>query len=50
MSKWPCIDASYQLSIHLAKQFQRRRLKREKLTDDGCKVMTKAHLALGQVS
>jgi hypothetical protein len=31
----PSIDASYQVSVHLAKQFQRRRLKCEKLTDDG---------------
>ena len=29
------IDASYQVSVHLAKWFQRRRLKCEKLTDDG---------------
>ena len=28
------IDASYQVSVHLAKEFQRRRLKCEKLTDD----------------
>ena len=28
-------DASYQVLIHLAKRFQRRRLKCEKLTDDG---------------
>ena len=27
--------ASYQVSVHLAKRFQRRRLKCEKLTDDG---------------
>ena len=27
-------DASYQVSVHLAKGFQRRRLKCEKLTDD----------------
>jgi hypothetical protein len=33
----PSIDASYQVSVHLAKRFQRRRLKCEKLTDDGCK-------------
>jgi hypothetical protein len=32
----PSIDASYQVSVHLAKRFQRRRLKCEKLTDDGC--------------
>ena len=29
------MDASYQVSVHLAKRFQRRRLKCEKLTDDG---------------
>jgi hypothetical protein len=30
----PSIDASYQVSVHLAKGFQRRRLKFEKITDD----------------
>jgi hypothetical protein len=30
----PSIDASYQVSIHLAEGFQRRRLQCEKLTDD----------------
>ena len=30
----PSIDASYQVSVHLAKGFQKRRLKCEKLTDD----------------
>ena len=30
----PPIDASYQVSVHLAEGFQRRRLKCEKLTDD----------------
>jgi hypothetical protein len=30
----PTIDASYQVSVHLAKEFQRRRLKCEKLTED----------------
>jgi hypothetical protein len=29
----PSIDASYQVSVHLAERFQRRRLKCEKLTD-----------------
>jgi hypothetical protein len=33
------IDASYQVSLDLAEGFQRRRLKCEKLTDDGCQVM-----------
>jgi hypothetical protein len=31
----PSIDVSYQVSVHLAEGFQRRRLKCEKLTDDG---------------
>jgi hypothetical protein len=30
----PSIDASYQVSVHLAEGFQRRRLKCEKLMDD----------------
>ena len=30
----PSIDTSYQVSVHLAEGFQRRRLKGEKLTDD----------------
>jgi hypothetical protein len=46
----PSIDASYQVSVHLAKGFQRRRLKCEKLTDDRCLVMAKAHFAFGKVS
>jgi hypothetical protein len=31
---FPSIDASYQVSVHLAEGFQRRRLKWEKLTND----------------
>ena len=46
----PSIDAFYQVSVHLAKGFQRRRLKCEKLTDDGRQVMAKAHIAFGKVS
>jgi len=46
----PSIDASYQVSVHLATEFQRRRLKCEMLTDDGCQVMAKAHFAFGKVS
>jgi hypothetical protein len=30
----PSIDASYQVSVHMAEGFQRRRLKREKLMDE----------------
>ena len=37
----PSIDASYQVSVHLAKLFQRRRLKCEKLTDAGRQVMAR---------
>ena len=46
----PSIDASYQVSVHLAEGFQRRRLKCEKLMDDGCQVMEKAHVTFGKVS
>ena len=46
----PSIDASYQVSIHLAQGFQRGILKCEKLTDDGRQVMTKAHIVFGKVS
>ena len=46
----PSIDASYQVSVHMAEGFQRRRLKCEKLTDDGHQVMAKAHIAFGKVS
>jgi hypothetical protein len=47
--KGPSIDASYHVSVHLAEGFQRRRLKCEKLTDDGCQVMAKVHIAFGKV-
>jgi hypothetical protein len=43
------IDASYQVLVHLAKQFQRRRLKCEKLTNDGRQV-AKAHIAFRMVN
>ena len=46
----PSIDASYQISDQLALRFQRRRLKCEKLTDDGHQVMAKVHIAFGKVS
>jgi hypothetical protein len=51
----PSIDASYQVSVHLAEGFQRRRLKCEKLTDDKTtderhQWMAKAHFAFGKVS
>jgi hypothetical protein len=46
----PSIDASYQISVHFAKWFQRRTLKYKKLTDDERQVMAKAHIAFGKVS
>ena len=46
----PSIDASYQVSVHLAKGFQRRSLKCEKLKDDERKVMTKTHIFFDKVS
>ena len=45
--KEPSIDAAYQVSVHLAEGFQRR-LKCEKLTNDGRQVMAKAHLAFAK--
>jgi hypothetical protein len=48
--KGPSIDASYQVSVHLAEGFLRRRLNCEKLMDDGCQVVAKAHFAFGKVS
>jgi hypothetical protein len=47
LNRGPSIDASYQVSVHLAEGFQRR-LKCEKLTDDGRQVMAKAHFALAR--
>jgi hypothetical protein len=46
----PSIYTSYQVSVHMVEGFQRRRLKWEKLTDDGRQVMAKAHIAFGKVS
>ena len=48
--KGPSIDATHQVSVHLAEGFQRRRLKCEKLKEDGRQKMAKAHLAFGKVS
>jgi hypothetical protein len=46
----PSIDAFYQVWDQLFLRFQRRRLKCEKLTDDGRQVMAKAHIAFDKVS
>ena len=48
LQRGPTIDASYQVSLHLAEGFQRRRLKCEKLTDDGRQVMAKSSHYLWQ--
>ena len=45
----PSIDASYQVSVHMAEGFPRRRLKCEKLTDSRRRT-PKAHIAFGKVS
>jgi hypothetical protein len=39
----------YQVSVHLAKRFQIRNKKGENLTDHGCQVMAKTHVAFGLV-
>jgi hypothetical protein len=46
----PSIDVFYQVSVHLAEGFQRRRFNCEKLTDDGRQVMVEAHITFGKVS
>ena len=46
--KRPSIDASYQVSVHLAKRFQRRRLKC--VNRRRHQVMAKAHIAFSKVS
>jgi hypothetical protein len=48
LNRGPSIDTSYQVSVHLAEGFHKRRLKCEKLTDDGLQVMAKAHVAFGK--
>ena len=48
--KGPSIDASYKVSVYLVEGFQRRRIKCEKLMDDGRQVMAKAHVSFGKVS
>ena len=50
LQRGPSIDASYQVSLHLAEGFQSRGLNCEKLTDDGRQVMAKAHIDFGKVS
>jgi hypothetical protein len=44
----PSIDASYQVPVHLAEGFQRRRLKCEKLTDNASKTPQPNELKLGR--
>ena len=41
---------SIDTSLHLAKRFQRRRLRCEKLTYDGRQAMSKAHISFGKVT
>jgi hypothetical protein len=44
------IDAFYHVSVHMAKRFQRRMFKCEKLTNDGRQVIAKAHMVFGQMN
>ena len=47
------IDASYQVSVHLAvseEKIKMQKVNRRRTTDDGCQVMAKAHIAFGKVS
>ena len=46
----PSIDASFQVSVHLAKRVQRRILKCEKLTDDGWQTTDKISQSDGKIS
>ena len=48
--KGPSIGASYQVSVHLAKGFQRRISKCQKFTDNRRQVMGKVHLGFSKVS
>jgi hypothetical protein len=45
------MDASYQVSIHLAEGFLRRskNVKSKRMTDVGHQVIAKAHIAFGKV-
>jgi len=45
LCKVPLNEHTSQVWLQWVLWFQRRRLKCEKLTDDGCKVMTIAHMA-----
>ena len=51
LQRGPSIDASYQVSVHLAEGFQRRSLnvKSKRMTDDRPQMMPKAHIAFGKV-
>jgi hypothetical protein len=47
---WINSTGENKLTITPPMRFQRRRLKCEKLTDDGRQVMAKAHIAFGKVN
>jgi hypothetical protein len=47
-NRGPSIDDSYQVSVHLAERFQRRRLKCEKLTDDGWRITDDGHQVMAK--
>ena len=47
LNRGPFIDASCQVSVHLAKQFQRKKFKCEKLTRQRRQVMAKGDMTFG---
>jgi hypothetical protein len=52
LNRGPSIDASYQVSVHMAEGLKRKRLKCEKLTDDRRRTLSdgKAHIASSKLS
>ena len=50
LNRGPSIDASYPASHHLAERFQRKRLKCNKLTDDGRQAIAKPRITFDKVS
>jgi hypothetical protein len=56
LQREPSIDASYQVSLHLAEwgvseeKVKMWKVNERQTTYDGCQVMAKAHIAFGKVS
>ena len=55
LNRGPSIDASYQVSVHMAEGVSEEKIKMWKvngrqMTDDGRQVMAKPHIAFGKMS